>query len=141
MPTIRYSSAGGIVIDRGLMLLLDRPDRQEIRLPKGHIEPEEEPAAAALRETREESGYAELAVICDLGSLVVEFDHGGHHYVRTERYFLMTLESQRQIERSPTDAAQFQVLWIPLDQAPGRLTFAAEQDAARRAIAAYRASK
>ncbi len=137
MPIVRYAAAGGVVIDRGRMLLLDRPDRQEVRLPKGHIEPGEDPAAAALRETREESGYADLAAVRDLGCRVVEFDHAGQHYVRTEHYFLMALVSQRRSERSFQDATQFRVLWVPLDQAPDRLTFAAEQDAARRAIAAF----
>lgn len=138
MLSNRYSSAGGVVIDGGRMLVLDRPSRQEVRLPKGHIEPGEEPAVAAIRETYEESGYADLVIVCDLGSQVVEFDHEGRHYIRTEHYFLMELASRRQIERSPTDATQFQVRWIPADQAPDGLTFAAEQSVARRAIAAYR---
>ena len=38
---------------------------------------------------REETGYSELDVIIDIGQQVVEFDHDGQGYVRTEHYFLM----------------------------------------------------
>src|SRR5690349_21122258 len=100
MPEIhRYSAAGGVVIHRGQMLLLDRPGRQEIRLPKGHIEPGETPEVTALREVTEESGYNDLKIVTALGSQVVEFDHQGRHVIRTEYYFLMNLVSDQQAAR------------------------------------------
>jgi len=132
----RYSAAGGVVIDEGKMLLLDRPLRQEVRLPKGHIDPGETPDVTALRETAEESGYHELAIVADLGSQVVEFDHKGEHFIRTEYYFLMHLLSHQQQMRPAQDAEQFRVLWTPIDQAVDRLTYSAEKAIARKAIQA-----
>lgn len=133
----QYHAAGAVVIDDGAMLLLDRPSRGEVRLPKGHIEAGEDPQTAALREVAEESGYCDLRVLADLGAQVVEFDYEGAHYVRTEHYFLAALASAAQAPRSKKDANQFRVIWVPLEQAPGRLTYAAEQEVARKAIRAH----
>lgn len=135
MKIVRYTAAGGVVIDKGKMLLLDRPSRQEIRLPKGHIEEGETPAVAALRETAEESGYADLAVVAALPTQVVEFDHAGKHIIRTEHYFLMRKISDQQRKRTPEDEAQFRVVWVALADAENLLTYAAEKAIARQAIA------
>ena len=137
MKTIRYRAAGGVVAQRDLLphlpptetflLLLDRPSRAEIRLPKGHIDPGESAQQAALRETREETGFRDLRILSDLGNRTVEFDYKGAHYIRDEHYFLMQLLSPKQTARPPKDAKQFQVLWEPLTRAAERLTFEAEQ--------------
>jgi 8-oxo-dGTP pyrophosphatase MutT (NUDIX family) len=138
MRKLTYRAAGGVVIDNGRMLLLDRPARGEVRLPKGHIERNEDAQTAALREVTEESGYADLAVAADLGRQVVEFTLDGRHVVREEHYFLMVLRSQAQTERDKKDAAQFFPMWKPVQEAPALLTYAAEQEIARRAADVYR---
>jgi 8-oxo-dGTP pyrophosphatase MutT (NUDIX family) len=125
--TVRYTAAGGVVVSGGRMLVLQRPSRGEVRLPKGHVEPGEDVPAAALRETREESGYADLVLKADLGTQVVEFDYEGRHVVRTERYFLMTLAESP--KRSPPGGeAQFEAVWLPWDEALAALTFEAERE-------------
>ena len=136
MATRRYSAAGGVVVHEGNVLLLLRPNRNEIRLPKGHIEEGEDPVTAALRETAEESGYDDLEIVADLGSKVVEFDYNGRHFVRTEHYFLMSLRSDRQCVRDAKDQAQFAVRWAPFNAALDELTFEAERETVRRAISA-----
>lgn len=117
------------------MLLLDRPSRGEVRLPKGHIDPGESAAETALRETEEESGYADLEIVEDLGRRVVEFDFDGRHVIREEHYFLMRLRSEMQTPRNAKDHAQFEVMWVALADAPAQLTYAAEQEVAARACA------
>ncbi len=139
MDTVTYSAAGGVVFDGARLLLLDRPGRGEVRLPKGHIDPGETAAEAALRETTEESGYADLEIIHDLGRQVVEFDYKGRHVVRDERYYLMRLHSDFMLARDAKDAAQFHVLWVAPDAAPALLTYAAEQQVVQRALAALQA--
>lgn len=134
MKTKKYSAAGGIVIHQGNLLLLVRPSRNETRLPKGHIDPGETAEITALRETTEEAGYADLEIVANLGSQVVEFDYQKSHYVRTEYYFLMRLRSDAQEPRNAKDAADFQVLWVPIDEAVDRLTFDAEQQIAQKGI-------
>lgn len=137
IPIQRYETGGGIVIYQQQMLLLNRPARQEVRLPKGHIDPGETPAMTALRETMEESGYADLLILADLGSQVVTFQRDGQHYIRTEFYFLMTLQSEAQVPRPAEDANQFQTIWLPLPEAVNALTFEAEKNIARKAIEAH----
>lgn len=139
MKTVRYRAAGGVVVHDGKVLLLDRPKRNEIRLPKGHIEAGESPATAALRETAEESGYGALEIVADLGMRTVEFVYKKKQYVRDEYYFLMYLRTEETAARPPADAAQFQPLWAPLAEAEALLTFEAEQDVVRRARAALAA--
>lgn len=149
MGTREYQAAGGVVIQQGVipglddtrpyLLLLDRPNRNEVRLPKGHIDPGENVEETALRETEEEAGFADLAVLADLGSSRVEFDYKGNHYIRDEHYFLMTLRSPRQGQRPTNDIEQFHPLWVELDEAASRLTFAAEQKVVQKAVERYRA--
>ena len=135
MAKRRYAAAGGVVVHDGCMLLLERPERGEVRLPKGHIEPGEAAAETAVRETAEESGFDDLDIVADLGTQVVEYDYKGDHYIRQETYFLLRLCSDHEAPRSPKDEAQFIRIWVPLATAPEHLTYAAEQEVARRAIA------
>ncbi|MBI3959740.1 MAG: NUDIX domain-containing protein [Chloroflexi bacterium] len=147
MAIKQYQAAGGVVIQQGkidgldgeraYVLLLDRPDLDEVRLPKGHIDPGEDALTTALRETAEETGYTDLEILADLGSATVEFDYRGDHYIRDEHYFLMKLRSPAQIQRPVHDAHQFHPLWIEMEEAARLLTFEAEQQVIDRAIRHY----
>jgi 8-oxo-dGTP pyrophosphatase MutT (NUDIX family) len=137
MSVVEYVAAGCVIIHEGQMLLLDRPQRGEIRLPKGHVDPGESDDETALRETVEESGYADLEIVADLGTRLVEFDSEGRHYRRSEHYYLVRLLTDRQVLRSPKDEMQFRPFWVPLAEAVKLLTYLAEQEAALRAIVAY----
>jgi 8-oxo-dGTP pyrophosphatase MutT (NUDIX family) len=132
MRAIRYQAAGGVVVDGGRVLVLRRPSRDEVRLPKGHIKKGESPQQTALREVTEESGYADLEVLSDLGHQVVEFDYQGTHVVRDEYYFSMRLRSSRQMEREEKER-QFLPDWLDWDEALSALTYQAEREWVRRA--------
>lgn len=141
-PIRQYASAGGVVVaDTGKhVLVLRRRERlgphgcAELRLPKGHIEPDEDPQQAALREVREEAGLSSLNTVRDLGQQVVEFDWRGYHYIRHESYFLLTtVPSTRYFE--PEE--QFERIWLPWDDALVQLTFEAEREWVRRAQSAW----
>ena len=129
---VRYTAAGGVVAHDDRVLVLRRLSRGEMRLPKGHVEPGEEVQTTALRETREESGYADLVVKADLGTQVVEFDHKGRHVVRTQQYFLMTLADSPGSSPSGREE-QFEPAWLTWDEALVALTFEAEREWVRRA--------
>lgn len=131
---MRYQAAGGVVVDGDRVLVLYRPSRNEVRLPKGHIELGEAAHTAALREVSEESGYAGLEIIADLGTQIVEFDWNGRHYIRDEHYFLMRLSSERKLERDHYDERQFAPDWVFWAEAIALLTFEAEREWVRRAL-------
>jgi 8-oxo-dGTP pyrophosphatase MutT (NUDIX family) len=135
--TVEYVAAGGVIINDGKMLLLDRPHRGEIRLPKGHVDPGETHDETALRESIEETGYGDLEIVEDLGERLVEFDNESRHYRRTEHYYLMRATSDRRVPRSPKDEKQFRPFWVPMNEAVKMLTYLPEQEVALRAIAAY----
>ena len=97
-------------------LLLRRPARDEVRLPKGHIEPGEQAAAAALREVAEESGTAHLRILAPLGTQLVEFESGGKRYSRTEIYFLMTTIDEPHRDHLAGEA-QFVPVWLSFAEA------------------------
>jgi 8-oxo-dGTP pyrophosphatase MutT (NUDIX family) len=126
-----YTAAGGVVVCGGRVLVLRRPSRDEVRLPKGHVEPGEDARETALREVREESGYDGLIVQAALGEQIVEFDHAGKHIVRTERYFLMALVNPE--AGASRGEAQFEPEWLAWEEASAELTFEAEREWVRRA--------
>jgi 8-oxo-dGTP pyrophosphatase MutT (NUDIX family) len=129
---VRYTAAGGVVVHDGRVLVLRRPSRGEMRLPKGHVEPGEAVMEAALREVDEESGYVDLVVEADLGAQEVAFDYAGRRYERTERYFLMALAGGAGGTRSGGEA-QFDPVWLAWDDALEALSFEAEREWVRRA--------
>lgn len=137
MRAIHYVAAGGVVVDGDRVLVLNRPGRNEVRLPKGHIEKGESPQETAVREVREETGYEELEVVADLGYQLVEFEFGDTRVRRDERYFLMRLQSARRLERDPKEL-QFVPTWLAWERALAELTYDAEREwlhRARRSVA------
>jgi 8-oxo-dGTP pyrophosphatase MutT (NUDIX family) len=138
VKTVRYRAAGGVVTAGGRVLVLLRPSRGEVRLPKGKIERGESARRAALREVTEESGYPDLDVVADLGSMQNEFDHvdadgSPMHVVRDERYFLMRLTSPKH-EASGEEAEEFIADWQDPDDAIAALTYEPEREWVRRAL-------
>ena len=128
METIRYVASGGIIIRRGEALLLHRHKRDEYVLPKGHVEAGEKLEQAALREAREETGYAHLQILAGLGTLESQFEYRDRWVVRDETYFVMRLvdeapDKTREAAEAQHDRDTFHVLWVPLAEAAGRLTF------------------
>ncbi len=138
-----HETAGGVVIDAsGSMLVLVRDIERggrlvhEVRLPKGHIDSGETAEQAALREVEEESGYAGLEIIADLGVCHSTFTFRDRLNERDERYFLMRLTDPHRGAPRPTghEEALFQPDWLEPAAAAVQLTYESEREFARRAI-------
>lgn len=136
---ISYAAAGGVVIDETgtQVLVLVRPSRDEIRLPKGHQEPHEAPLTTAYREIGEESGYTDLELIADLGEQLVVFLLRNRPVQRTEHYYLLRLRSRQTRAQPEDDQDQFFSVWVTWEEALAQLTFEAEREWLRRAQEAW----
>lgn len=140
MKTSHYTACGGVVVAADRVLVLLRPSRGEIRLPKGRLEPGEQVEAAARREVAEESGFTDLELVADLGTATNEFDmvetDGSRlHVTREERYFLYRLTSSDRVEQHPDDVEEFTPDFKPFDEALTALTYEGEREWLRRAFA------
>jgi 8-oxo-dGTP pyrophosphatase MutT (NUDIX family) len=113
-------AAGGVVWRRDgsgrlEVVLVHRPRYDDWSLPKGKVDPGESDETAALREVEEET-----TVKARLGQelpTTVYLDRSGKQ--KRVRYWAMTVE-----EGSPRGANEVdQALWVPWDDAPGRLSY------------------
>jgi 8-oxo-dGTP pyrophosphatase MutT (NUDIX family) len=141
--TLMYKTAGGVVINgKGELLALKRTVTRnghivnELRLPKGHIDPGEKDEQAAMREVGEESGYWSVRIVNDLGTSHSSFVLDGTRYERDEHYFIMRLTDETRTSAQPVSAeeALFEPMWLPLVEAPAMLTYPTEKEFAARAV-------
>lgn len=89
---VRETTSGGIVFRRTdagkLEILLIQDAKHRWTIPKGHVEPGEEPKATAEREIREETGLQEMKVHSWLGKV-------NFRYRRNHTLVLMTMHISR----------------------------------------------
>jgi len=142
--SLSYSTAGGVVINDAKEFLIlirsiirDGQSVQEIRLPKGHIDPGESEEEAAVREVGEESGYWSVEIIQDLGVGHSSYVFNKKHYERDERYYLMRLTDSERLAPRPDspEEALFKPQWMRPEEAIHCLSYRSEQDFAKRAFA------
>ena len=105
--------------------------RDEIlALPKGHPDGAESPADAAQREVREETGV-EAELVEPLGDIRYWYARGGQRVMKIVSFFLFRYRSGSVADH---DHEVEEALWIPLDEAPGRLAYKGEREVAESAL-------
>jgi 8-oxo-dGTP pyrophosphatase MutT (NUDIX family) len=128
------TSSGGVVfrrIEEVPHFLLIRDPYRNWGLPKGHIEGEETPAEAALREVTEETGLAELSIVAELPTIDWYYRDSGQLIHKYCHFFLVeseTGETQPQLEEGITDC-----IWQPLPSALATLSYANAREVLRAA--------
>lgn len=90
---VHETTSGGIVFrrtDRGeLQLLLIKDAKNRWTIPKGHVEPGEEPKETAEREIREETGLNEMNVMSWLGKVNFRYRRGHTLVLMTMHIYLV----------------------------------------------------
>jgi 8-oxo-dGTP pyrophosphatase MutT (NUDIX family) len=130
---IREFSAGGVVVRRteGRPYVVVVRVRDEIlALPKGHPDARESAADAARREVREETGV-EADLVEKLGDIRYWYARGGKRVMKIVSFFLFRYRSG---DVADHDHEVEEALWIPLDEAPGRLAYEGERQMAESAL-------
>jgi 8-oxo-dGTP pyrophosphatase MutT (NUDIX family) len=134
-PLLREFSAGGLVVRR----MRGRPYIAAVRLkrgtvlalPKGHIEPGEKGAEAAVREVREETGV-DSHLVEKIDDIRYWYSRDGARVLKVVSFFLLAYRggSVENYQREEVEGAE----WIPLEEAPERLAYKGEKEMARAAL-------
>ena len=130
---IREFSAGGVVlrpVDGQPFVAVVRVRDEILALPKGHLDGDESPAEAAQREVREETGI-EAELVEKLGDVRYHYMRGGNRVSKRVEFFLFRYRSGNLEDH---DHEVEEALWIPLAEAPERLTYEGEREMALAAV-------
>jgi ADP-ribose pyrophosphatase YjhB (NUDIX family) len=130
---IREFSAGGVVVremEGQPFVAVVRPHGEVLALPKGHPFGDESPADAAGREVREETGL-EAELVEQLGDVKYRYVRGGKRVAKVVTFFLFRYRSGS-VEDHDNEVEE--ALWIPLAEAPERLSYKGEREMAVAAL-------
>ena len=124
MTEIIYKhSAGGIIYDKGKVLVIKWISRNTIEFPKGTIEPNESSEDACVREVLEETGY-KTKIIQSIGDSVINYDwDDGKSYCKTISNYLLELENDDEPTPNREENEDFENIWLDLQEAYDNLTY------------------
>ncbi|MBI4057096.1 MAG: NUDIX domain-containing protein, partial [Elusimicrobia bacterium] len=121
-PSVHEFSCGGIVSQQGKVLVVNVKNLKGDRLwtfPKGHIEENETPREAALREVEEETGYR-CRILKPLSTVRYFFKRGEALVQKKVQWFWMTPGMR---VGHPDGAEVFEARWVSLGKAENMLQY------------------
>jgi 8-oxo-dGTP pyrophosphatase MutT (NUDIX family) len=132
----REVSAGGIVVrrdgERTLFLLIRDPYRNW-GFPKGHLEKDEEPAKAALREVAEETGLGALKLRAPVETIEWTFRFRGRPVHKVCHFYLMETPQRRTAPQREEGITACR--WATYEQAVKLISYASARAVLERARA------
>ncbi|MBZ5567894.1 MAG: NUDIX domain-containing protein [Acidobacteriia bacterium] len=151
---VREFSAGGVVLrrmqERWWVAVIEPQSRRKpgapasvLALPKGNVDKGEKPEETAVREVREETGVEAdlLSKLTDIEYIYIRSWGGRERVFKSVSFFLLMYRSGRIGHITPAMRREVrQSLWLPLDEAPGKLSYRGERDVvklAQRYLAAH----
>jgi 8-oxo-dGTP pyrophosphatase MutT (NUDIX family) len=133
------TSAGGVVYrvhDGEPLFLLIRDSYANWGFPKGHLETDEAPDVAALREVREETGLEDVTMDGAIDTIDWFFRFRGRLVHKVCHFYLMRSDAS---ETTPQRAEGITACrWAPFDEAAKLVSYANARDVLARAHAMVR---
>lgn len=135
MATSTEFSAGGVVV-RGDETIVIVPTRRAangravLALPKGHVDPGETPAQAAVREVREEAGV-EGELVEKLGDVRYWYQRDGRRIAKVVAFYLVDYRSG---DPADHDAEVEVAQWMAMERAARELSYRGEREMVQRAL-------
>src|SRR5258707_7498045 len=131
---VEETSAGGVVFrrtDAGPLVLVIRDAYKNWGFPKGHVEPGEDAAGAAVREVAEETGLSDLVPHGVIRDIDWFFRFRGKLIHKTCTFFLF--ESASGDAQPQHDEGITACRWLPLEEALKVVSYANARDVLRAA--------
>lgn len=122
---VHETTSGGIVFRRntqgGLELLLIKDAKNRWTIPKGHVEPGEEPRETAEREIREETGLEKMKVMNWLGK--VNFRYRREHTLVLMTMHIYLVQGLGETDKLVGEEWMNGLEWLPANDAIDKIAY------------------
>lgn len=123
---VRETTSGGIVFRRNakngeIQVLLMQDAKNRWTIPKGHVEPGEEPRDTAEREIREETGLKEMKVNSWLGK--VNFRYRRNHTLVLMTMHIYLVEGLGDSDKLHPEDWLNDIQWMPSSEAVDKIAY------------------
>lgn len=122
---VHETTSGGVIFRRDangkLEVLLIKDAKHRWTIPKGHVEPGEDPGATAEREIREETGLQDMEVFYWLGK--VHFRYRRAHTLVLMTMNIYLVQGQGDTDKLEPEDWLTDIQWIPVNEAIEQIAY------------------